>query len=421
MSILYLREQISDSIGFTKIIDPKFKTNTINLKLFTELKEETASVNSIVAGILGSSNSKYKNLTELTAKLNSLYGADIGVNVVKRGDIQVMSISISAIDNSYALNGEDITGEVLDIFLDCLFSPYVEDGGFGQEIFTFRKKDLLESIDSEINNKRRYAILQAQKYIFEGEPSAYSSYGTRKTAEKITPVTAYEAYKEIIKTSQIEIYYVGAKDNPIIKDRLASAFSGLDRKPLNIILNSTSAIKKEVKDVIERVDVSQSKMVMAFKTEYTDLYAIKLMSTLLGETPFSKLFANVREKLSLCYYCASGFNDSKGTLMIDSGVENVNVEKARVEILNQLDDIKKGNFTDEEMSNSVLSILNSFKGVSDTPASLINWYFSRFCRGEIINPDEEINRVKAVTREQIIEAAKSFKLDTVYVMTGEEE
>ena len=151
------------------------------------------------------------------------------------------------------------------------------------------------------------------------------------------------------------------------------------------------------------------------------LFRSKLMSTLLGETPFSKLFANVREKLSLCYYCASGFNDSKGTLMIDSGVENVNVEKARVEILNQLDDIRKGNFTDEEMSNSILSILNLLKGVGDTPSSLVNWYFSRFCRGEIISPDEEISRIKAVTREQIIEAANSFKLDTVYVMTGEEE
>lgn len=421
MPILYSREQISDSIGFTRIIDSKFKTNTINLKLFSELKEDTASINSIVAGIIGSSNGKYKNLTELTAKLNSLYGTDIGVSITKRGDVQVMAISISSIDNNYTLDGEDITSEVLDIYLDCLFSPYIENGGFGQEVFTFRKKDLLDSIDSEINNKRSYAILQAHKHIFEGEPSASSSYGTRKTAENITPIMAYEAYKEIIKTSKIEVYYVGANENPLIKEKLTDVFLKLDRNPQNIVLNNNSPIKKEVKEVVEKLDVSQSKMVMAFKTDYTDLYAIKLMSTLLGETPFSKLFANVREKLSLCYYCASGFNDSKGTLMIDSGVENVNVDKARVEILNQIDDIRKGNFTDEEMNNSILSILNSLKGVGDTPSSLVNWYFSRFCRGEIISPDEEISRIKAVTREQIIEAANSFKLDTVYVMRGEEE
>lgn len=421
MSILYSREQISDGIGFTSIIDSKFKTNTINLKFFTELREDAAPLNAVTAGILGSSNSKYKNLTELTVRLNALYGTDIGVNVTKRGDIQVMTISISSIDNDYTLNGEDLTSEVLNIFLDCLFSPYIENGGFGQEIFNFRKKDLLDSIDSEINNKRSYAILQAQKHIFEGEPSANSSYGTRTIAEKITPFMAYEAYKEMIKTAYIEVYYVGAKDNPVIKERFTEAFLKLYRKPHNIALNNISPIKNEVKNVKDKLDVSQSKMVMAFKTNHTDLYAIKLMSTILGETPFSKLFANVREKLSLCYYCASGFNESKGTLMVDSGVENVNVDKARVEIINQLEDIKKSNFTDEEMNNSVLSIINSLKGVNDTPTSLVNWYFSRYCRGEIISPDEEINRIKAVTREQIIEVAKSFKLDTIYVMTGEEE
>lgn len=421
MTVRYTREPICEGVAFTSIIDSKFKTATVNLKFLTELKEETSALNALAVGIMGSSNNQYKNLTELTAKLNSLYGTNIGMGVSKMGDMQVLSISVNAINNSYTFDGEDIISEVMDIYTSCLFRPYMENGGFGKEIFNFRKKDLLDSIEAEINNKRSYAIMQAQKVIFEGEASAFSSYGTKKEAGKATPQSVYKAYLDLLKTAQIEIYYVGAHEQPGIKEMFADEFSAVQRKPMKHNFNSFSPLKGTVKEVQEKLDVSQTKMVMAFKSESDDIYPIKLMSTIYGETPFSKLFANVREKLSLCYYCASNYNDKKGTMLVDSGVELANVEKARDEIIKQLDDIKSGNFTEDELNNSVLSIINSLNGVSDTPSSLINWYFSRYCQGEIIEPEEEIKRIKVVSKEQVIDAAKTFKLDTVYIVTGEGE
>ena len=145
------------------------------------------------------------------------------------------------------------------------------------------------------------------------------------------------------------------------------------------------------------------------------------MNTILGGSPVSKLFANVREKMSLCYYCASSFAGSKNTLIIDSGIENENIEKAEKAINEQFEQIKSGNISDEEMENAVLSLVNSIKGIGDTPASYISWYFRTMCRGKIIDPDEEIKQIKLVSKEQVIECAKSFVPDTVYVMTGNEE
>ena len=417
----YLRKVIADGVGYSTITDPKFKTNKIKVIFVTDLKEETAAANAMAIGIMASSNSKYKNISEITAKLNSLYGANIGASISKQGDFQNLSISVAAIHNRYALEGEDISGEITDILLDCIFSPNAHNGKFADEPFDFRKKDLLDTIDAEINNKRGYAIIQAQRLAFKGENSENSSYGKKENAQAVTSEQAYEAYQNLLKNSSIEIYFVGPEEDRSVENKLTDAFSKLERSSNEMEFVDFSKAKEEVLYHEEKLDVSQCKMVMAFKSDCADRYSMKLMNTILGGTPFSKLFLNVREKLSLCYYCASSYNQLKGTMFIDCGIEEENIEKTREEILNQIEQIKLGNFDDDEVNNSILSIINSLKGVGDTTASYINWYYSCLVNKEIIQPADTIERYKAVTREQIIEAAKSLKLDSVYVMKGAEK
>lgn len=421
----YSRKSLDGGIGWTSITDPKFKTERIQVVFLTELDSKTASDNAMAGGIIGSSSSRYKNISEITAKLNSLYGANISVDISKVSGVQRLGIGVSSICSKYALEGEDISSEVLGVLLDCLFSPNAVENPqtgkpeFASEPFDFRKKDLLDSIEAEINNKRGYAIMQAQKSAYKGESSAGSPYGTKETANAVTPRSAYEAYENLLKTAQIEIYYVGPEANPTAEKMICEAFSKLERTPEEVVFDSPSALKSEVCRAEEKLDVNQCKMVMAFKSTSTDHDAVRLMNTIFGATPFSKLFMNVREKQSLCYYCASRYNRFKRTILVDCGIEEQNLEKTEKEILNQLEEMKKGNFTDEEMHNSVLSILNSLKGVGDTPSSYINWYFGCYANGEMTEPEEDAERISAVTRERIIEAAKSFELDTVYVMRGE--
>lgn len=417
----YSRKKIANGVGYSTIIDPKFKTNIVKVMFITDLLEETAAANAMAIGIIGSSNNKYKNISEITAKLNSLYGANINIDIIKQGDFQKLSISVSSIHNRYALEKEDISGEVLNILLDCLFTPNAKNGEFAKEPFDFRKRDLLDSIEAEINNKRGYAVIQAQRSAFKGENSENSSYGTKETAIKVTPADAYNAYKKLLSDSQIEIYFVGPEDNVEIENKITNAFSRIHRESVNNNFIKFSSAKDEIYRKIENLDVKQCKMVMAFKSDNQDLYAMRLMNTVFGGTPFSKLFLNVREKLSLCYYCASGYNQYKGTVFVDCGIEEENIEKTEKEILSQLEEIKKGNFSNEDVDNSILSIINSLKGVGDTPSSYINWYYGCFINNEILKPEEAIEKYKAITREQLIQTAKSLKLDTVYVMKGEKD
>lgn len=420
----YSRKELDGGIGYTNIIDPKFKTQRIQITFLTRLNEKTVSENAMAAGIIGSSNSKYKNISEITAKLNSLYGANININISKASDIQKLCVGVSSICNKYALENEDISSEVISILLDCLFSPNVVtnkngETEFAAEPFDFRKKDLLDSIDAEINNKRGYAVMQAMKSVYKGEDIANSSYGTKESAQAVTPKSAYEAYCRLLKNSLIEIYYVGPEENPAAEKMLADAFSKIRREPVDVSFNNPSIIKEEICRAEEKLDVNQCKMVMAFKSDSDDIDALRLMTVIYGGTPFSKLFLNVREKMSLCYYCAGNFNRFKKTILVDCGVEEDNIEKAEKEIANQLEEIKKGSFTDEEVSNSVLYLANSFKGVGDTTSSYINWYFSCYSTGEMTTPEAEAEKFTGISRERIIKAAQSVKLDTVYVMKGE--
>ena len=420
MKIQYNREKIGDGIHFTTIINGCQKTNTIVIHMVTEAKIETASLNAIAPYIISNSSSEYKTVTELSRKMSGLYGAVLRGTITKFADSQVVSLVAGCINDKYTFDGENITEEMAKVMIGCIKSPYIENGGFYASDFELKKQELIDDIDAEINEKRSYALKRSSKIIFENEPAAMSAKGERSYAEKLDPVSAYEQYKKLLKTAQIEITFVGASEPGNVKNILSDAFNNMEREYAGDNHSEFSPVKDEVVRSIEQYDVAQSKMVMAFKSDCTDEPAMKLMNSVFGGTPFSKLFLNVREKLSLCYYCSSGYNNKKGVLIVDSGVEHSNISKAEAEILNQLKAVQNGDFTDEDVNNSRLSIINGLRGVNDGAGSIAEWYFKQSYSGTSYSPEDEIDRINAVTREDIINAANSLKLDTVYVLTGKE-
>lgn len=420
MTASYIRTKISDSIGYTSILDSKFKTNTIKVRFLQSLCPEKASAYALAGSLLATSNKNLPTLSIMSKKMSMLYGASISLSVSKQGDLQIITMTISAIDDKYALNGESVLNEILQILLDCLFNPNAEDNVFDKTMFNVKQKDLFDTIDAEINNKRGYVIQQASKTIFKDEPASYSCYGTKEQVLNLTPENVYSAYKEMLNKSMIEIYFVGASPKPAVEEAFKKAFSSYEREAVPVFFRNESKIKEAPVTVTEKLPVNQCKMVLGFKVSDKNLYAVKMMNLIYGQTPFSKLFANVREKLSLCYYCASNYIESKYTLMVDSGVEKENIEKAKTEILHQLDEVKAGNFTDEEIENARMSALNSVKGIGDTPSSYVSWHFTGLSRGKFNTIEEEAEVYKNVTREEIIKAANSVKLDTIYIMEQED-
>ena len=423
MSVDYRREQIANGIGISILSDKKFKTNSVIIRFLEKLSSETASINAIIPMLLISTNDKYPTRTELTKKVSSLYGSSLGTSNSKLSDVQIIALDAGCIRNEFALEGENVTEDLVQILLDCIFNPVIENDGFAPKEFNIRKQELIDMIDSQINNKRGYAIKKANEIIFKDEPFSVNAYGTKEQAEKLDACSVYDAYKNLLETAQIEITIAGGGNlEPtvkLIKEAFTSKINRRFGEELNFI--SASTLKSEPEYKTEPMDMNQSKMVMAYKGDCSNIYVAKLMSAILGGTAFSKLFTNVREKLSLCYYCAARIVDGKSVLLIDSGVDTANIELAQKSINEQLQDIANGNLTDDEINNTKLAICGDFRSSYDTTWDLINWYFTQYTRGNIYSPEELIELENAITREEIIQCAKSFKLDSVYVLESSQK
>ena len=417
----YNRNVIGDNIGFSTIVDEKFKTSSLTINFIIPLTKETSALNSLAMRILTTTNSQYRTIADMCRKLSALYGASISSFTGKRGDVQVLGIKASWINNRYAIDGEDIRSEMLGIVKDCLFCPNAENGEFDAESFRIAKKETLDSIDAELNNKRGYAIQRASELAFEGEPAANPIYGTRTEAEAATSAAAFEAYQKLMKTAQIEMYYITAEDDDSVENTMKESFASVERDPVSVTFRAPSAIRSETAEKSETFDVRQCKMVLTFKTDTEDRFALKMLSLIFGETTVSKLFKIVREKMSLCYYCASRTVFQKGALMVDSGVERGNIEKARNAIIAQLDEIRKGNISDEEIESSLLTVDNALSQIGDTASSYANWFFERFCDNSPLETSEYFMDFKNVTKARIVQAANSLKLDSVYLMLDKED
>lgn len=416
------RVQLSEGVGFTEILDPKFKTNTLRVHFYQPLSPENASACALAGDIITSCSKAYPANADLTKKLHLLYGASLGCSVSRNGDMQTLMLQASAIADRYALDGEAILEELIDILTGCLLEPNVTNGAFDETEFRIRHSNLLDNIDAEINDKRQYAILQAHRTAYQGEPAAYSCYGERQQAAALTPASVYDAYCKMLQSARIEIFFVGPEAVPDLRAKLQDIFAAVaGRTPRPLLFDAPSPLKPAPVTTCESLPVNQCKLVLSWKVGANDRYAVKLAALLLGGTTTSKLFTNVREKLSLCYYCAAGYAELKHTLTVDSGIEESNIEKAKAAILQQLKDIQEGSFTDDELQSARMAVHNTMRGIGDTPSSYVTWYQSQMFRSEQLTPAQEEANYAAVTKEQIITAANTMQLDTIYIMKCAEQ
>lgn len=416
------KKSIAQDINFTNIKDNRFKTAKLSFNILMPLKAETVSANAILPFILRRSCKKYKNFTELNQKLANLYGASLYANVRKLGEVQVLSLSALFLDDRYALDKGGVSSEITDLLCEMIFNPNIEDGHFNDVDIAQEKRQLIENIESEYNDKRSYARTRCEELMCSDEAYGINVLGTKEQAKELTSDDIYEAWKRALSNAAIEIMLIGDADGEKVYEKFKSRFEDVKRG--EIMQCSTSVIKSAdtVKTYSESVDVAQAKLVMGFRTgndksdEQVD--STRLMCALFGETPQSKLFLNVREKLSLCYYCSSSFFKDKCVMYVQSGVDEKNIDKAKTEILKQLDSIREGDFDDDQLNSIKLSLSNALTSLSDYLTGLESWYLLQVLDKTIKSPKEKVESINSISRQQVIEAAKRVTLDTIYSLVG---
>lgn len=421
----FTKKNVANGIDIIFVPATQFKTNELAVSLLVPLKKETASENALLSLLLCESCSAYKTLRELNTHLASLYGAVLSPAVSKLGENQVIKFGITCIDDRFALDDKKILTECLSLLLSLLFEPnFDENGLFTQNSVDVQKRLLIEKIESEENEKRTYVLRKTESIMFEGEPYAINRYGTKDDVNKATLESLKTAWENLLKTSSVLLTVVGNASQQEVKKLLLDKFSNVERDykaPVDAVFNP---VPNEIKKVKEEMEVKQGKLVMGFRVNIkpdSELApAMRSFADVFGGGPYSKLFANVREKMSLCYYCSARYVRQKSFIVVQSGCEEENMDKAVSEILNQIEEIKKGNF-DYEFSSSKMALTDAINSVYDAPESLEVWYTSQMADKNIKSPAESAAENKSVTKEQIMECANLISLDTVYRLVGNDD
>ncbi|HCC00867.1 MAG TPA: insulinase family protein [Ruminococcaceae bacterium] len=419
------RISLKPGIFFTTVKEEKFKYNHLSFNFLLPLQKETASLYALLPMVMRHGCKSYPNLTALNARLSELYGAQLDWEISKRGDLQILTFYIEILGDHFALENEELLEEGAKLLRDLLFAPSLEREKFHAEDVEIEKHNLADIIRSQLNDKRVYASKRLSEVMCEGEAYGLSEYGQLEDIEQISAERLTEAWHDVLQHAHVEAFYVGSGDAESVCRLFTQAFDSVKREKLfdlkTEVLHAPTGALKEVTD---HLPVTQAKLGLGFRAGIAlpdaDTDAMQLACTVLGGSPHALLFLNVREKLSLCYYCFARYERYKGLVFIESGVEEVNAQKARKEILRQLDALKAGNFTEDDLKFAVLSLRNAYKGINDSLGTIAGWYLAQALAGQIRSPEDVAASLDKLTKTDVVRAAKGIALDTIYLLAGEE-
>ncbi len=409
-----------DDVIVRDFTDEKFKTMRISVNMVLPLESETASEYAILPSIVSRATMRYPDLTSLSKHLAELYGASIYSNVSKIGDNQVLNISASGLSNKYVLEKENLAKEFSELLCSAIFSPVVDsDCMIPEEAFKQEQRQVIECIDASFSDKKVYASKRCSEIMFAGEAAGVSRFGTKEQVQNLDRQTLIATWLNVVQKARFEIFVLGDCDFDTVCKTFSKYF---DLERFGCELTNKIKLSAEKENCVEEVQkLSQSKLVMGFRTGVIpeDGLATKVMNVMFGGGVSSKLFTVVREKMSLCYYCSSRISEIKGSIFVESGVETENIEKAKLAILEQLQNICDGKFTENELEFAKLAMYNSYNAVRDSLYATENFYIGQIFAPQVFTPEEMIKRIDAVDRIAIIEAARKLTLDTVFVLKGE--
>ena len=415
------RTKLAEGVYLTYLPARKFKTSLLSAQFAVPIRQETASAYALLPAVLRRGTVTYPDMGSLSARLDRLYGARIDYTVRKKGENQCVGFVASFIDDSFAPGGEKLLEPVADLLGELICDPATERGRFVPAYFESEKTNLIDAIRSLINDKRDYADSRLLWEMCAGEPYGISRLGSEETAEKLQLRKLYAQYGQLIATSRLELFYSGSADENRVVRALRSAFSTLPRENIqNVAIPQDHPAREEVRTVEEELDVTQGKLGMGFSCGSSDTAALLMGNTLFGGSSNSKLFLNVREKLSLCYYASSLYHRQKGLITVSSGIEFENYQKAYDEILAQLAAVQNGDLEDWELEGARSTLLNAYASMGDSQGKLENFYLGQAVTGQSETPEDLAAQVRQVTPERIFKAMKTVQLDTVYFLRGKE-
>ena len=415
------RTEILPGVYLTAVQSDKFKTGCFSLNLLRPMKKEEAAANALIPSVLLRGSETCPDIASISAKLDELYGASVGTLVRKKGEVQLVGFYCDYVQDEYV--DEPVFAPVMAFLAELLLHPRLENGAFPEAVVDSEKLNLENAMLSRINDKRTYAASQLIRTMCAGQPYGIPRIGEPDDLKNITAKSLYAHYRDLLATSRVELFYMGSLSPAAVTKVLQTVLAELPRAEVFVPVGTTPApAARPVQEKTERLDVTQGKLSLGFFTDITAkdprYPALVLAATVFGGGATSKLFTNVREKMSLCYYASASFEKIKGVLSVSSGVEFSKLETAKTEILRQLEACKAGDITDDELESARGYLVSDLKIAMDSPGRLDDYYMGQILLEQDGTMEDLASAIARVTKQEAADAIQALRLDTIYALEG---
>lgn len=401
--------------------DNRFKHGCLSIQFLRPMCQEEAAMNALLPAVLLRGCRGYEDLRAITLRLDDLYGASIGALVRRIGDVQTTGLYCSFMEDRFAMEGDAILAQVVDFTRQLLLEPLTEGNAFPKDFVSGEKKNLIDTIESQLNDKRAYAMEQLLKHMCREDSYGIPRLGTAEQVAAITPESLFRHYQTVLSASQVQLCYVGSAQPETVAQLLKDALCSLphNTQPLAPQAPFHSCDGGEY---VEEMEVNQAKLCMGFTTDTTlrdkDFAAMQVLNALFGSGMTSKLFVQIREKMSLCYAIGSSYYGSKGILTVSAGIDADQAQRVKEEILRQLENCRNGKISEEELRAAKQYMRSGLLSIPDAPSSIENYYATAAVSGLQLTPQAYMNAVDQVSIQQVSQLAQKVQLHTVYLLKG---
>ena len=415
--------EIKKGIKMHCIKTDKFKTNLIAVFLTTKLNRENVTKNALVSTVLRRGSKNMQTQEDISKQMEEMYGASFDCGLDKTGDNQVLKFYIEVLnDNFLPRTYEDLLESAVKNMLEIVFDPYTENESFKEEYVEQEKNNIQKIIEGKIDNKARYALDRCIEEMYKNQPFGLYKFGYIEDLKDLNGKNLYEYYKKLIDECKIDIFVSGNIDDEIEKKISENEnIQKLVSREANYV--QPMIANKEIKDkeniVTESMEVTQGKLVLGLDVDIDkeDLkYDTLIYNSLLGGTATSKMFQNVREKAHLAYVASSSYLRNKNNIFINCGIDIPNYEKALELIREQIEDMKKGDFTEEEIQNAKKGIIATIKTIQDEQDTEVSYYFGQELSNQKVSVKEYIEKIEKVNKKNIIDIANKITINTIYFL-----
>ena len=418
----YKITDVKEGIKLHTINTDKFKTNIIAVFLTTPINRENVTYNAVLSSVLRRGTKTMPTQEQISKELEEIYGASFDCGLDKTGDNHIIKFYLESINDNFLPQNEDNMLKIaIEKLSDIVCNPLIENGGFKEEYITQEKENIRQIIESKKDNKAQYAMARCIEEIYKDKPYGLYKYGYVEDLDKINAQNLYKYYQKLLNECKIDIF-VSGKLTENINEYIIENENIKRLSPRMPIYNKPILEKKETKNpntIIESMDVTQGKLIIgldvSLKEEKEKYYAL-MYNSILGGTANSKLFQNVREKESLAYVASSSYLRYKSNIFINCGIEIKNYEKALNKIKEQLEDMKNGSFTEEDIANSKKVIISTIKSIDDEQDTEITYFLGQELTENKTTLEEYIQEVENVTKDNIIDVANRININTIYFL-----